>query len=160
MSTTCTCEMSDVYPYGERRLGLRLLRYWQEKRGTRSYPTETEIDPEELGEDWDFCFLLQSRDVANVQDYNFTYLGQKIMRAYFDKSIDEHNQFMVGPNAYRLSNYFSKVLATEMPVLDDGEFATLQGHRVLFRQVLLPLGAPGKGVEAIFGGMNYKILNR
>ena len=148
---------TDIYPYGERRLGLRLLRYWQEKRGLRVLPIENDIDPEELGKDWDFCFLLQSRDVANIEDYNFTYLGSKIMKAYFDKGIDEHNQFMVGPNAFRLSKHFTQVLETNAPVLDEGEFETVQGRRVLYRQVLLPLGSMDKGIEAIFGGMNYKI---
>ncbi len=152
-------EKSDTYPYGERRLSLRLLRYWQEKCGSRPMPIENDIDPEQLGEDWEYCFLLQSRDVANIQDYNFTYLGQKIMNAYFDKAIDEHNQFMVGPNAFRLSNHFSRVLETCGPVLDEGEFQTIHGHRVLYRQVLLPLGVEGKGIEAIFGGMNYKIID-
>jgi hypothetical protein len=139
-------------------MGLRLLRYWQEKRGLRVLPLENDIDPEELGADWDFCFLLQSRDVANIEDYNFTYLGNKIMKAYFDKRIDEHNQFMVGPNAFRLSKHFMQVLETKQPVLDEGEFVTVQGRRVLYRQVLLPLGSLDKGIEAIFGGMNYKIL--
>lgn len=151
--------MTDTYPYGERRLGLRLMRYWNEKRGIRAMPEESDIDPEELGADWEYCFLLQSRDVANVQDYNFTYLGQKIMGAYFDKAIDEHNQFMVGPNAYRLSSHFSQVLETHAPVLDEGQFQTVQARTVLYRQVLLPLGADGSTVEAIFGGMNYKIVS-
>lgn len=150
--------LTGEYPYGERRLSLRLLRYWQEKCQLRAMPEENDIDPEELGNDWDFCFLLQARDVTNVQDYNFTYLGKKIMNAYFDKAIDEHNQFMVGPNAFRLSNHFNRVLETSLPVLDEGEFETLHGRRVLYRQVLLPLGTPHNSVEAIFGGMNYKVV--
>ena len=149
---------SDIYPYGERRLSLRLLRYWSEKKGARAMAVENDLDPEELGADWDYCFLLQARDVANIEDYNFTYLGQKIMKAYFDKAIDEHNEFMVGPNAFRLSNHFARVLETSDPVLDEGEFATIHGRRVLYRQVLLPLGASDSAVEAIFGGMNYKIV--
>jgi hypothetical protein len=150
--------LSDIYPYGERRLGLRLLRYWQEKRGLRFMPIENDLDPEELGEDWEYCFLLQARDVANVEDYNFTYLGSKIMKAYFDKAIDAHNQFMVGPNAFRLSKHFVQVLESKSPVLDEGEFDTLHGRRVLYRQVLLPLGTKDNQVEAIFGAMNYKII--
>lgn len=148
---------SDRYPYGERRLGVRLFRYWQEKRGVRTMPEECDIDPEELGPDWDYCFLLQSRDIENIQDYNFTYLGPKILGAYFDKSIDDHNQHMVGPNAYRLSSHFRRVLETQAPVLDEGEFTTMHGRIIMFRQVLLPLGNVDKGIEAIFGGMNYKI---
>lgn len=162
MSSTTT---TDIYPYGERRLSLRLLRYWQEKRGTRALATENDIDPEELGGDWEYCFLLQARDIANVQDYNFTYLGERILKAYFDKAIDEHNQFMVGPNAFRLSGHFARVIDTKAPVLDEGEFQTLHGRRVLYRQVLLPLGDsepdadrdPDTEVAAIFGAMNYKI---
>lgn len=149
---------SDTYPYGERRLTLRLLRYWQDLRGMRNMPEEPEIDPDALGPDWGFCFLLQSRDVANTQDYNFTYLGDRIMGAYFDREIDEHNEFLVGPNAYRLGTHFARVLETAAPVIDEGEFLTLQARRVLFRQVLLPLGTDETSVEAIFGGMNYKIV--
>lgn len=150
---------SDIYPYGERRLSVRLLRYWNALCDGRAMPVETDIDPDALGKDWDYCFLLQARDVANIQDYNFTYLGRKILKAYFDKGIDEHNPFMVGPNAFRLSGHFSKVIETAAPVLDDGEFNNLQGRRVLYRQVLLPLGATSEQVEAIFGGMNYKIVD-
>lgn len=149
---------TDTYPYGERRMTLRVLRYWQELRGIRPMPEEPEIDPDVLGNDWGFCFLLQARDVANVQDYNFTYLGENIMGAYFDREIDEHNEFLVGPNAYRLSTHFSRVLETGAPVIDEGEFMTLHARRVLFRQVLLPLGTEEKGIESIFGAMNYKIL--
>ncbi len=149
---------SHTYPYGERRLTLRLLRYWQELRGIRNLPEEPEIDPDALGDDWGFCFLLQSRDVANIQDYNFTYLGENILGAYFDREIDEHNEFLVGPNAYRLGTHFSRVLETRAPVIDEGEFLTLHARRVLFRQVLLPLGTEEKGVESIFGAMNYKIV--
>lgn len=142
-----------------KRLTDRVLAYWEKQRGSRAMPVENDLDPEEIGADWEYCFLLQARDVANVEDYNFTYLGGRILRAYFDKSIDEHNQFMVGPNAFRLSNFFQRVLDTAAPVYDAGEFATLQDRRVLYRQILLPLGAPDKGVEAIFGAMNYKIVD-
>jgi hypothetical protein len=149
---------SDHYPYGERRLSLRLLRYWDEKRGARAMPIESDIDPDVLGDDWEYCFLLQARDVATIADYNFTYLGDKILRAYFDTSIDAHNPHMIGPNAFRLSRYFNRVIETQAPVMDEGAFETLQGRQILYRQVLLPLGAVDKDIDAIFGGMNYKLM--
>lgn len=149
---------SDTYPYGERRLTLRLLRYWQEKRGMHTMPIEADIDPDTLGDDWHYCFLLQARDVTNVQDYNFTYLGSKILEAYADGAMDAHNECMIGPNAYRLSSHFTKVIESEAPILDEGEFLNLHNRQVHYRQILLPLGTDGKSVEAIFGGMNYKII--
>ena len=72
--------------------------------------------------------------------------------------IDAHNPFMVGPNAFRLSQHFSQVLETKAPVMDEGAFETMKGRPVLFRQVLLPLGDAHAGIEAIFGGMSYKIV--
>jgi hypothetical protein len=146
-----------TYPYGERRFTHRLLRYWEELCNGRSIPLETDLDPDVLGNDWEQCFLLQSRDVANIQDYNFTYLGKRILDAYSDGSLDAHNEAMISPNAYRLSTHFMQVLETKAPLIDHGTFINLRGRRVAFRQILLPLGTDGKPVEAIFGGMNYKI---
>ena len=152
-------EPTDIYPYGERRLTVRLLRYWNELRGIRPMPHENDIDPDELGEDWDRCFLMQVRDIANVQDYNFTYLGKRILRAYRDGALDEYNSHLVGPNANCLSKHFLHVIDREAPVYDEGELHTLNGRRLLFRQLLLPLGDENKGVESIFGGVNYKIVD-
>lgn len=140
------------------RLTNRLLSYWNEVRGIRTMPEENDIDPDMLGTDWNYCFLLQSRDVANVKDYNFTYLGERIIRAYFDTNIDQFNQFLVGPNAHCLSGVFERVIRSGAPVYDEGEFKTVQGRTVLYRQCALPLGNPDKGVEAVFGGMNYKVI--
>lgn len=134
------------------------MEYWNDRRGVRGMPEENDFDPDDLGADWDFCFLLQSRDVANTVDYNFTYLGAQIVRAYFDVALDEFNQILVGPNANRLSDVFKRVIATQAPVYDEGEFTNLHARRVMYRQCALPLGNPDKGVEAIFGGMNYKIV--
>ena len=152
--------MSDIaIPDSERRLVLRLLRYWQDKRGVREMPEENDIDPADLVQDWDFCFLLQTRDMANTQDYNFTYLGQNILEAYLDGGIDDQNQFLIGPNAFLLSDQFSKVLVTRAPVHDDGEFVTRHGRRVLYRQILLPLGGADGEVESVFGGMSYRLAD-
>lgn len=140
------------------RLTNRLYQYWHDCRGINAMPEENDIDPDELGTDWEYCFLLQARDVANIKDYNFTFLGERIVRAYFDTNIDQFNAFLVGPNANCLSDIFSKVINSGAPVYDEGEFQTLHGRTVLFRQCALPLGNPDKGVEAVFGGMNYKIV--
>lgn len=150
---------SDIYPYGERRLTVRLLRYWNEVRGIRPMPHENDIDPDELGDDWSRCFLLQVRDIANVQDYNFTYLGKRILRAYQDGAMDEYNCHVIGPNANCLSGHFLRVIERQAPVYDEGELRTLHGHRMLYRQLLLPLGNEDKGVESIFGAVNYKVID-
>lgn len=158
MSGESTQRIPEDLPGQSRRLTSRLHSYWNDCRGIRPMPEENDIDPDALGEDWDYCFLLQSRDVANIKDYNFTYLGDRIVKAYFDTAIDEFNQFLIGPNASCMSGIFTKVIETGAPVYDEGSFKTLHGRTVLYRQCALPLGNEDKGVEAIFGGMNYKIV--
>ena len=133
------------------------MRYWHDQRGLRTMPEENDIDPDVLGDDWAHCFLLQSRDVANTQDYNFTYLGENIVRAYSDAAIDGANDALIGPNAKTLSVHFHRVIESRAPVIDEGEFTTVKGRRVMYRQCLMPLGNEEAGVVAIFGGMNYKI---
>lgn len=149
----------DCYPYGEVRFCTRLLRYWQEKRGIRTMPEESDIDPDELREDWDYCFLLQTRDMLNNTDYNFTYLGAKILAAYYDKALDEYNEMMVGPNAHLLAPHFNQVLTSAAPMFDEGQINNLHGETILYRQILLPLGNSNDEIVAIFGGMRYKLCS-
>lgn len=144
------------YPYGERRLAQRLLRYWHECRGDRPMPEENDIDPDVLGADWERCFVLQTRDLTNTTDYNFTYLGSAIVNAYRDNQLDSDSKFLVSTNASQLSGRFARVLQTKMPVLEDGEFTTASGRRVLYRQCIVPLGNEARGVEAFLGGMGFK----
>jgi hypothetical protein len=142
--------------FEERRLTQRLYRYWQEKSAGRPFPCENDIDPDELGEDWENCFLVQVRDIVNVQDYNYTYLGPKIMEAYRGHLKDEHNEFMVGPNAHSVSKSFGRVLASRAPVMEEGELTTLSGHKIKYRQCMLPIGTEDGVVEAVFGGLTFK----
>lgn len=139
----------------ERRFPNNLRVYWNKKRGAKPFPFEQEIDPDELGPTWDYCFLVQVRDILNVQDYNYTYLGEGIIRAYRGDIFDQHNESMIGPNAHALSKSFRRVMETRAPILEDGEFVALTGKRVKYRQCMLPLGNEQGEVDAIFGGLSF-----
>jgi hypothetical protein len=143
-------EMAD-----ERRFPNNLRVYWNKKRGSRSFPAEQDIDPDDLGLSWEYCFLVQVRDILNVQDYNYTYLGEGIIRAYRGEIFDEHNESMIGPNAHALGKSFRKVMETKAPMMEDGEFTSLMGRRIKYRQCMLPVGDSDDAVEAIFGGISF-----
>lgn len=149
----------DYASFDERRLTQRLHRYWSAKCDGRPFPCENDIDPDELAHDWESCFLVQVRDIVNVQDYNYTFLGSKIMEAYRGNLKDDHNEFMVGPNAHKVSKSFGRVLATRAPVMEEGELVTLSGHLVKYRQCMLPLGTPEGVLEAVFGGLSFKYFD-
>jgi hypothetical protein len=143
----------------ERRITHRVYRYWLEIARGRSMPREEDIDPERLGEDWQHCFLLQTRDIEHIEQFNFTYLGEGILAAYQGAGIDMDNLFMVGPQAFYLAPHFISVTQTVEPLIDDGFFFANNGTKVLYRQCLLPLGTTKKGVEAIFGAICFKCVS-
>lgn len=142
----------------ERRITQRIYQYWESICRGRSMPEESDLDPEALGDDWPHCFLLQTRDINHIEQFNFTYIGEGILRAYQHASLDANNLFLVGPNAFHLAPHFLHVVTTGTPLIDHNHFYTDTGQRVLFRQVLLPIGKDGK-VESVFGGMLFKLDN-
>ena len=138
----------------ERRINQRVFNYWAQLCVNRPMPQESEIDPEALGEDWRHCFLLQVRDVENIDAFNFSYLGEGIIEAYASAGIERDNLHMIGPNAFYLAHQFRRIIAEKAPLLDDGHFSARDGHRIRYRQCLLPLGV-GKQVEGIFGAILF-----
>ena len=141
----------------ERRITQRVLKYWEALCGGRIMPQESDIDPDALEGDWAHCFLLQTRDIHHIEQFNFTYLGAGITSTYHNAGIDLDNMVLIGPNAFYLAAHFLKVVDTRAPLIDEGHFYASNGSKVLYRQVLLPIGER-KTVEAIFGAMLFKTM--
>lgn len=139
-------------PAVERRLTHRLVGYWERVRAGRIMPSETDINPDDLAELWDDCFLVHTSDLK-MEDYNYIYLGVNIAHMYQDGVKGDLEHF----NASKLSKSFQKVIDTKKPVLEEGGIVNASGRTVLFRQCLLPLGKNNE-VEAILGGIRYKLI--
>jgi hypothetical protein len=140
----------------ERRITQRVHDYWASLCRGRRMPEESDIDPEQLGDDWPHCFLLQTRDIHHIEHFNFTYLGEGIVDAYAHAGIDPENLYMVGPNAFYLAPQFLRVVKTMQPMFDENQFVNACGRTVRYRQCLLPIGHD-RHVEAIFGAILFKI---
>lgn len=139
----------------ERRITLRLLAYWERLRGGRAMPTEQDIDPDDIADLWDECFLIHTQDL-NKPDYGYTYLGDRIRAAYDGGLSEKDPVLLLSPNAAHMSESYQKVLASGKPLIDEGEFTNIRGQVIKYRQCMLPLGE-GSKIQAIFGGMRYKI---
>ncbi len=145
-------------PVIERRITLRLIAYWEKLRKQNQMPEESDIDPDDLQDLWDYCFLIHVKDL-NKPDYNYTYLGKAIQQAYSGELEDNVRSRLVSPNAAKLAPSYAKVIETRAPLVEEGEFINLRNDVVKYRQCLLPLGS-GNTVEAIFGGMRFKIFSK
>lgn len=141
----------------ERRITNRVTNYWEQLCRGRAMPDECDIDPEALGDDCVNCFLLQTRDIDHIEQFNFTYLGENISHAYQTAGIDTDNLFLIGPNAFYLAPRFVHVAKSKKPLIDEGSFFTNSGTKILYRQCLLPIGSTPKRVDSIFGAMLFKV---
>lgn len=129
----------------ERRLSLRLLAYWEKKRGLRAMPQLPDINAaEELHDYWQDCFLLRITD-ASSGAYEFIHRGSVI---------EEH-----WPDLETLQVSLATLLAKATPLIEEGELAKGQREMLKYRQCLLPLGDE-HGIAAVLGGVRFKIFAR
>jgi hypothetical protein len=57
------------------------VTYWHRLKGLGLYPSESQIDPNELQEHWDNMFLLEV-DRENPGNFRYQYVGHSIVEAY------------------------------------------------------------------------------
>lgn len=133
-----------------------LLDYWEALRGHRPFPRESEIDPEQLTEIWESCFLISNDDVTRRVGYRYSFLGQDLLGAFGD-DITNHDAALRLLSTARVPNArkFDEVLMEKHPVTDEATFINLMGMNIRYRACLLPLGTED-GVTHIIGCMRWK----
>lgn len=144
----------------ERRRGKRLYDYWCQLCDGRAFPLEEELDPDELGELWDDCFLIQLRDIEHVQHYNYTYLGANILGAYESGQLQSHVPGLASLNALHLAEEFRNVMELGSPYFFEDEHRINSQQIIKFRQCLLPLGNHEGRIASILGEMRFRIYDQ
>lgn len=134
-----------------------LLSYWNELRGDREFPHEREIEPDEIADIWDYCFLISLDDVVRRIGYRYSYMGTELVKAFGD---DVNNPDM----ALRLLSStkvpslekINEVLDKKHSVIDEGEFINAHHMNVRYRTCIVPLGYEDGQVSHLFGVMRWK----
>jgi hypothetical protein len=136
-----------------KRLHERLLAYWQAARGNRPFPSEKDIDPEELADVWDACFLLQ----VTPAGFSYAYLGESLVKAYGDDLTSRDVcSTLVEPKSASMAQKCAEVVKQKTQMIDESEFVNTLGMRVKYRSCLLPLGDRADEVNYILGAMRWK----
>lgn len=137
----------------DKRLVWQLLNYWQDCRGTRDFPSLSDIDPEAIDHLWPHCFVLDTVAASNFPYFN--YLGPELAKysgillsgqsnwtqTLLDKAVDQ----------------FNEAVEKRLPVIVEDEMTLFDGGQLLFRSVLLPLSDDQKTINYLLGGANGKI---
>jgi len=142
---------------GSQRINEHLLEYWSSKKSGRLFPTEGDIDPEEIADIWTSCFLVRT-DEAGRTKYQYTYLGDALIDAYGDDLTNQDicNK-LVNPNSMSLVHKFDDVCQHKQPVEEESEFTNSNGMLIKFRSCMVPLGKDNSNdVAFILGGMKWK----
>lgn len=136
------------------RINEKLEHYWQDLRGGRAMPLESEVDIAALGGIWDYCFLVSVHDGR----FAYSYFGSELIRAYGDDVTGkEITETLLYPHPQSLTETFDKVVRTAQPQVDDSEFTNSEGALIKYRSCVVPLGAFAMdGIAFLLGGMKWK----
>ena len=139
----------------ERRLGMRLLNYWEAVRGDREFPTLEEIDPAAIADLWPHCFVLSLTDEAG--EPVFSEIGENLVADCGDLPFPLPISYVPEQTvlAQAAWNYL-KVLETRAPVLGSGRFEHQDGRQLWSRCVVLPLSGDGATIEAVLGAVMWR----
>ncbi len=131
-----------------------LQDYWQQKNAGGIMPSEEDIDPQDLGDLWEHCFLVQK-----MPDNKFMYLhmGSAIIEAYGDDLTgQEVCEKLVGQLHEPLVAKFHETIERGRPVLDESSFINRKQMDIRYRTCLLPLRKQAREAAYILGGMKWK----
>ena len=121
----------------ERRLNLRLLAYWEKKRGLAAMPKLSDVEPTDLIDFWQFCFIVK---IDGKGGFEKMHAGHSMDWKWLEP---------------RLGPYLEQVVTKGAPCLEEGELTSDEGYLVKFRQCLMPLGDES-GIQGILGGVRFR----
>lgn len=131
--------------------------YWNKLRGRRPFPRESEIEPDDIAELWESCFLIANDDVTRRIGYRYSFLGLDLIAAFGD-DVTNHDTALRLLSTARVPNArkFDEVLHGKSPVIDEASFINLMGMNIRYRACLLPLGNEDGTVTHMIGCMRWK----
>ena len=137
----------------ERRCTNLLCEYWENLRGNRLYPDTSEIEPEQLSNIWDYCFIVK---YASDQ-YIIQHVGNAIIQAYENDLNIADAPIIQFDNVDNIQYFLDEVVESKEPLVEQSEWCNPEENEVVkFRQCFLPLGPDENTVKAIIGAIRYK----
>ena len=147
----------DVPQGMERRMVVRLLRYWRELAGaSRDYPARSELDPRAIGDTWRSCFML---DLAEDRDDPaIEYIGAALAALCGSPEEGATASAIAAESLLaRAASRSGVAVSVKVPIIFGGEFRNLEDESLLYRGILAPLGAEPHGVTHLLGAASARV---
>ncbi len=137
----------------ERRLVGRVMAYWHDRCDGRPMPRFADIDGEDMGEDWDNCFVIDARQEFSVPAT--VHLG-RALQGLSGNLVSTRIKVVLDVLSL-VECKIEEVRRLGGPVLADAEFPISDDERLLTRGVFLPLGEDDDEIGYILGAANGKL---
>lgn len=139
----------------ERRLVLRLLKYWRGLNDGERLPSQSDVDPKVIPDMWPNCAVL---DVAGKElDPELAFVGTALSQAAgMELAGRKLSQAPADTLVSRGFSYFGQVLAKKVPITYGGEFISPRGVKILYRSIILPLANDGENINRLLGAANCR----
>ncbi len=142
----------------EHRYHSRLQKYWEELRGDKHFPKESDINPDELQDIWDSCFLISIDDVTRRLGYRYSYMGHELMEAYGNGDGGTGvSSTLISTDNTPMVHKFNEAVNGKKPVTDEAEFVNQRHVNIRYRTCILPLGTAEGEVTHLLGCMRWKM---
>lgn len=135
----------------------QLVAYWHRIKGLSLYPTESQINPDELKDQWDNMFLLEV-DQEQRGNFRYQYVGSSLVDAYgIDPTGMAHNSQEI-PNVRSMFELGAKVAINGDVCMDESWFLNNKSQKIMYRCSLVPLCSPSDraNVHFILGLMSWR----
>ncbi len=135
----------------ERRLIMRLMAFWWDRKSDRRFPTLEDFDPEALSDIWPHCFTLVAHDPP--QKSVFRFIGNAVAESLGNTegkiTIDGLTKDSLLDHATR---NIDEVLEQKVPLVTSGESFDPGGNAIVYRSILLPLSSDQETIDSVVGG--------
>ena len=156
MDTQNTSATPPEAPQGmERRMVLRLLSQWREWCGDGQYPSFSSVNPAQIAEIWDYCFVL---DFVEFEDNPVVRTVGDRLQAYLPSPVRNCQLSDVPANSLieQAASYYQEILDRGVPISRGGEFVKYDGMKVLYRSIIMPMSDDGITVSGLLGAANCR----
>jgi hypothetical protein len=149
-------EISDDLPDSmERRLVLRLLKYWRQLQNDGDFVSFDQIEPEKIPGIWPNCFVVEIFENGDVPILRV--IGEEIAKWSDSLTADMPiNQIppdcLVGISL----SHLDEVVRKGVPVSRGGEYISHAGGKILYRSILIPMSDDGKRITGLLGAANCR----
>ncbi len=141
----------------ERRMQVRAYNCWAQLLGQGRYPLVSAIKPNENDDFGPFSVMLDF--AAGIENPLVSHLGAALADECGVSAPGTITQLSdVPPHSLlsRVTDHYIQILAHQTPIGFEAEFVNRERRMVLYRGILLPFSRDGRGIDHVFGVLNWK----